>query len=260
VKSQYTIRFWLILGIILGLTQLCVAQTSKNLAEGEKLEGKLSSVVFQRTYLIFKGRKVTEEPQVLGKDIYDVKGRLIQTSIYGNGEERTTFNWLGNTYTASVNYFDASGNSSPNLKTSFTATTDEMPEKDLCAEFKIKKEKDIGKKNEREVEICTDNSIRRTTTTEFSTDNQMLREFVEDSKGRTWETTYSYGVNLAPKGFRYTVSNLKRSKYWQEVTYEMTKIDEKNNWIYRSSSSTNSAHLNQIWYQYVDERKITYND
>ena len=249
-----------VLLVIFGLVQLCPAQQSKNLAEYEKLNGRIKSVVFQRTYLIYKGKKTTSETQLLGKDLFDAEGRLIQTSVYANGEERTSFNWVGKTYTASVSYFDLAGKPAPKLKASFASSTEHMPENDLCPEFTLKREKDVAAKIEREYEVCSDNSIRKTTTSEFSTDNNVLREFIEDSKGRTRETTYKYGINFALSGFRYTVNNLKKPKYWQEVTYSDTQFDEKKNWISCVASSTNSAHPNEIWYQYIEERKITYYD
>ncbi len=260
MKFRNRVWFLPILLVILGLAQFCSAQESKNLAENEKLEGKIKSIVFQRTYLIYKGQKTTAEPQLLGKDLFDGQGRLIQTSTYGNGEERTSFNWIGNTYTASVGYFDINGNPTPGLKSSFVAQTDVETENDLCPDFIVKKEKDPSLNTEREYEICSDKSIRRTTTSELSSDNHVLRELVEDSNGRSRETTYNYGVNFVLNGFRYTVNNLKKPRYWQEVTYEGTQFDGKKNWIRCVSSSTNSAHPNETWYQYIEERKITYYD
>lgn len=129
---------------------------------------------------------------------------------------------------------------------------------DLCSDFTIKKEKDLNSNIEYEYEICSDKSVRRTTTTEFSSDSHIIKEVVEDSKGRNWETAYKYGINFTLKGFRYTVSNLTKPKYWHEVTYGDTQFDENKNWIRRMTFSTNSKHPEQISYQYIEERKISY--
>ncbi|MFN0278991.1 MAG: hypothetical protein ACKVRN_10355 [Pyrinomonadaceae bacterium] len=258
MKFRHIIWTFALLGIIFLLADLCAAQASKNLSEDEKLLGKIKSVVFQRTYLVFKGQNVTWEPHLLGTDVFDTKGRLIQTSVYGDGEERTSFNWVGNTYTASVSYFDSKGKPAPNLRASFAAQTDKLPENDLCPNFSIKKEKDSSLNIELEFEICSDNSVRRTTTSEFSAGNHLLRELIEDSKKRTWETTYNYGLNFALNGTKFTVNNLKKPKYWHELTYGDKQYDERKNWIRWGQSATNSIFPGQIRYQYFEERIITY--
>ena len=260
MKLQNKVRWLPLLWIFLVLVQLCSAQSSKNLDENEKLAGKIKSVVFQRTYLIYKGQKINAEPLVLGADLFDAKERLIQTSVFSNGEERTVIKWAGDTYTASVNYFDSNGKPAPNLKSFFAPQTDQMPENDLCSAFTLKREKDIAANIEREYEVCSDNTIRRTTTSEYSIDNHILKEVVQDSKGRTWETTYNYGVNFVEIGYRYTVNNLKKPKYWHELTFGDKQLDEKNNWIRWVKSATNSLYPGQIRYQYIEERKITYYD
>lgn len=76
MNSWNKIVVLIVAGFVLATPLFSSAQSSKNLAENEKLDGKIKSIEFQRTYFIFKRQNVAMAPQLLGIDRFDEKGDL----------------------------------------------------------------------------------------------------------------------------------------------------------------------------------------
>lgn len=198
--------------------------------------------------------------EIIGTDYYSEHGNLIQSSVFGNGEQRMSYVWTGDTFTASVNYFDQKGVQAPELSNRFTPLAGDIPESDLCNEYSVRKEKDVSANIYRVFEICRDKSLRRSTVYEMTANNNLLRKFAQDAKGRTYEHRNNYGVNFSLLGFKVTVDDLTRSQYWQEVIYSNEQRDGKKNIIRRTCTSTNSAYPGQVRSEYLEEYKIVYYD
>jgi hypothetical protein len=194
---------------------------------------------------------------VLSSDLYDIDGRVVQSSIFGNGEQRTTYRWTGDTYTADVAFYDSNGKVMPELSKSFRPLTNEVSQLGLCPLYTSRQEKDEASKIERIVETCSDRSIRRTTTREMAVNGDLLRETVEDAMGRSWIHETTFGLNFKIVGFKQTVNDLVRPKYWQEVTSTSEQSVENGNEISYMASSIDSRNPG-LRYQYLEERKITY--
>ena len=235
------------------------AQTFNNPNEGEKLNGKVKSVTYQRVYFIWKGKQINGVTKVLWTSTFNLDGRLIQTSTFGNGEEKLTFTWAGDTFSTRVEYFDQTGKPAPKLSESFVSPTDDFGETGLCPEFQTQTETDTFTKIRRDKEICSDGSWRRTITSEKSSDNHILRESSEDNKGRTTEWINDFGVNFALKGSKGIINDRKSSIRTWDVTYTVPERDSKGNEIRKMTTSVSSRFAG-ILYQYFEDTKITYFD
>jgi hypothetical protein len=243
-----------IVSLILATVHICQTPAKST----SKPKGKVRSVVNQRTYFVEKGQQIPPRTEVTATMLFNIDGRVVQESIFGNGEERTTYQWTGDTYTASVAFYDLNGTLRPELSNSFRPLTNEVPQAGLCPEYTTKREKDSVIKPEREIQICSDRSIRRTTTYEFTANGDLSRMVVEDAKGRTWEYENTFGLNFKLAGFKYTVNDLTEPKYWQEVTLTSEQFDEYGNEIAYMASGYHSSYPGQIRYQYLSQNKITY--
>lgn len=258
MKCSLAYKFFWLAVLLTGFTTSCFGQDTYALIPTEKPTGKVKSITSKRTYFVYKGERVTPYTEIVGTDNYSEDGNLIQTSVFGNGEERTTYTWTGNTFTASVQYFDLKGTPAPELSNHFTQNANDISETGLCADYTTRKEKDASANVERVFEICKDKSLRRSTVYEMTPDNHVFRMVVEDAKGRTWERKNNYGVNFSILGFRFTVNDLSQPKYWQEVTFSNQQQDDKKNIISRTCTMTSSRYPGQVRFEYLDEDKIIY--
>lgn len=259
--KQSTRRIIGIFSLSLAFAAVCQAQQpSARLFSGERLTGKVKSLTVKRTYFVYKGRTVAPRTEVIGIDIFDREGRLVQSSIFGNGELRSVLLWSGNSYSATVAYFDSSGTQVPTLPTSFVANTDGVKEDGLCKEFTTALSKDKTQNIETETETCLDDSFRRRRIAEYSPDRYLLREITQDAKSRTWEYEVHYGVNFSIDTVRITIDAKTRPKYWHEVVLTNQQLDAKKNLIDLTATSTWSAQPQRVLYEFREQRLIEYYD
>lgn len=260
MKRSLAFKFFWLGFLLVGSAINCLSQDSRTLITTDKLSGKVKSITEQRTYFVVRGNKVSPFTVIIATDYYSEEGNLIQSSVFGNVEERRTYIWTGDTFTTSVQYFDANGIPALELSKQFTPLANDIPESGLCSEYSVRKEKDVSANIDRIFEICKDKSIRRSTVYEMSRNNKFLRKFVEDARGRTIEVKNNFGVNFVLLGFRFTVNDLIQPQYWQEVTYSNEQRDDKKNIIRRTCTSTHSRYPGQVRFEYLEEYKILYYD
>ena len=244
--------------IFFSFSCICLGQTSNNLSENERLKGRVKSVTYLRTYRIWKSQSIAQKPEITGKDLFDASGTLFQTSTFGNGEERTTFEKRGDKYLSTVLYFDTSGKAVENSGKDFKANTEEPFQSDLCPNFDYQSEDQPDRGIVIDREICSDGTIRRTLTSEFNQRKDLLRYLVEDDKGRSWETVNHFADDGTYAGYRYTVTNLKNPRFCEDLRYSDETKDREGNWIRSSASVTRCDKPERIIYQYIEERKIEY--
>lgn len=231
------------------------------LLSGELLNGKIKSLSVKRTYFVYKGRTVAPQTEIIGTDLYDREGRLVQSSIFGKaGEQRTVLLWLGTSYSATIAYFDNNGKSVPEPPTPFAANTDSIKEDGLCKDFTTALVKDTIKNVETETETCLDASFRRRRISEFSPGRHLLREITKDAKGRTWDFEVHRGVNFSITGVRFTMDLGTTPKYWHEVVLTNHQLDAKKNLIGFTATSTWSSRPQRVLYEFHEQRLIEYYD
>jgi hypothetical protein len=250
----------IILFLILLLPQIIVCQLSKNLPGKEKLLGNVRSVEIHRTYLVASGKSVRQESELIGKDFYDNEHRIIQRSVYGNGEERTTFEWQpgNNGFISKVTYYDLDGTENPTLKSNFLGKTAEPVQSDLCSTFQTRKELGPSDNILIEREICADGTARRVITTEYNRFGLLYRYFVEDRAPRSWEFINQFDSAGAFKGFFYKATDLKNRPYCQDIRYFTVNRDEEGNSRKSVVSAVPCSDQRRLDYQYVEEREISY--
>jgi hypothetical protein len=246
--------------IVMSLAITGLAQESKNLQPGEKLQGRVKTVTWSRTYLIRKRTRVNEDRQVVGKDVFDASGKIIQTSVFGNGEERTLFEYGVHNVKTTVKYFDLQGRLAPKLAAEFSAPYEDSFQSDLCQSFGIQYERGPSENIKIEREICPDGSVRRTITSEYTPTNLLFSLLTEDAKGRTWEIRNHFNPNNQYKGFTFSVNNLRRPTYCQEIIFSEEKRDRHDNWIQSVASVSPCGEPNNLYYQYLEGREISYYD
>jgi len=246
-----------LLTLALLLPLLTFGQESKNLAPGEKLNGRVREITYYRTYSIWKGTPGSGERQRLGKDIFDSTGKLLQTSRFGTGEERTTFMIVNGQLQTAVLYFNLDGKPNPALANEFVFSIAEPKQVGLCPNYTTREERGPAENITIEREICPDGSIRRSITTEFTREKKLFAESVEDAKGRSWQTNNHFSADGQYSGFTYAVNDPPR-RWRQEVTFSEERLDEQKNWVRCKTTVINLAIPGRISYESIEERQITY--
>jgi len=242
---------------VLVLPLLTLGQESKNLAPGEKLNGRIREITYYRTYSVFRGITSDGKTQITGKDLFDSNGKLVQTSLFGNGEERIIFEIVDGKLKSVVSYFDLDGKPNPLLAKDFSASTGDPKQVGLCSNYTTRQERGPAENIDIDREICADGSVRRTVTTEFTADGRLFAERVEDAAGRSWQRNNHFSADGWFSGFTYTVNDPPR-QYRQEITYSEETLDKEKNWLRCKTTAINLAIPGRISYEYLEERRIVY--
>jgi hypothetical protein len=249
----------LIIVLILATPLAVFCQSSANLRDGEKLLGNINTITSRRTYLVAQGKSVRQEPVLLGKDVFDRQHRIIQRSVYGNGEERTVFDWQADgRYETRVKYYDLLGAEMPAEMSGFVANTGEPAQTDLCSTFTLRKEQGPSSNISIERETCADGNPRRVLTTEYDRSGQIYRSLMQDTKGRSWEFTNKFNTDGSFAGFDFKANTLKTPPYCQSMSYFTLSNDKEGNANKYIVSAVRCSEPIHLIFQYVEERDISY--
>ncbi len=260
--SHLTIKCLVAVTVVLfGASAESIAQEPDNPLLGAEPKGNVSSVTLKRTYFVFEGKLIANpKTEILSTDRYDSKQRLIQTSVFSAGEERTTYEWAGERPTTTVAYYDLNGNLNLSLSKTFVRKFGGPPETDLCPGFVTRTEKDGNQHLERIIETCVDNTYRRTEVYEYTSEGQIARLSVNDAKGRRWEYVTRFGLNYLFLGFKFSANDGLRPPYTQDVDYSNVHLDQARNVVSRTAKVTDSRVPGRVVYEYLEQLEYTYRE
>jgi hypothetical protein len=248
----------IVLGFLIGIVALCGAfgQDLSEMPLSEELKGNVKAVVYDREILVIKGKNFGPIKQRLSIESYDREGRLINTSVFGNGELRFSFDYSAKLPTVSVYHFDKDGRPTT---VRFEAHANAIKEAQLCSRYSIREETDAAAKVQRITETCEDGRTRSSTVYERDEKHRLFREVRTDSLERSWESRYRYDDKVGELMERiFLVDDRESPKYWQTVNYVDYRYDKKGNWVHVVGSSFYSKAPNQLAYQFIEKRTIEY--
>ncbi len=224
-----------------------------------KLQGKISSILSERIYIVQGGRYVGEQRYRTAYNEYDENNKVVLSITYGNVGQIVARYFRDKSGTKiETTYLDKDGNPSKKLSDSFHANWNLPTEQDLCANYTIRKKKDPIGKIDRYEELCTDGSKRAEIVFEYGLKGEQIRFLRTDAKGRTWEGITTYDEKLNPKEYRYLVNDKKKAPYVQTVIANEIKLDETGNVISIHSTSFDSTRPGLLAFQYFEKFTITY--
>lgn len=224
----------------------------------EKLNGKVKTVTWERTHLTRNERPADKQKETIFIDQYDADGQISQISTFGNGEERTIFDRSAGKLKITILYFDPQGNPIAPGAEKFIGKTTDPTYDGLCRDFTKRQQENQKEKTILVYEICSDGTSRASTKFGYSTENQLIRSFREDAKGRSWEYFYTYSPNGEVSETVSTINDGKQPKFSQQSKLFVLEYDTMRNWIRRIVSDFDSRRPGQLVHQFVDERKIIY--
>ncbi len=224
----------------------------------EKLNGKVKTVTWERTYLTRNSRPADNEKETIFIDQYDADGQISQISTFGNGEERTIFDRSTGKLKITNLYFDALGNPIAPGSEKFIGKTSDPTYDGLCKDFTKRQQENQKEKTILVYEICSDGASRASTKFEFSAENRLVHSLREDGRARSWDFSYTYGANGEISESGRIIDNGKQPRFSQEVKYVILEYDKMHNWIRSIVSNFDSRRPGQLVHQFVDNRKIIY--